>query len=204
MQVMFRFLNRANHLVCRVIFRLVSPPSPPLPEAGPVILVSNHVSFSDPLVLLATAGRPIRFLIAREIYERPRLRWVFRALNGIPLSRGTSDVGAVRAVLRALQSGDVIGIFPEGGVLKHRKESGHLGVGYLALKTGAPIVPASISWDKPRPLTLLGTLLKPGKAVVRYGTPIVVEPDPRPGSEEILAMTRSVMDRIKDLERCSA
>ncbi len=117
----------------------------------------------------------------------------------IPVSRGNSDVKAVRAMLRALEYGEVVGIFPQGGIDEYRKESGHLGVGYLALKTGVPVVPASIAWDSARPLNLFGALATPGKAIVRYGTPIGLRPDPNPSREQIRGVTASIMLAIREL-----
>ena len=76
-------------------------------------------------------------------------------------------------MLRVLKQGAVVGIFPEGGIDEYREESGYRGVGYLALKTGVPVVPVSIFWNHAPPLNLFGTILTPGKALVRYGTPIV-------------------------------
>ncbi|MGH7166699.1 MAG: lysophospholipid acyltransferase family protein [Nitrospiraceae bacterium] len=198
-RITFRLLNQLNRLVCRVMYRVSAPPRSPLPEAGPVLLVSDHTSLSDPLVLLATAGRPIRFLMAREIYQPPHLQWVFRAFNCIPVTRGSYDVAAVRTMLRALRQGEVVGLFPEGGIQDYREESGHLGIGYLVLKTGAPVVPVSIAWDQVRPATLRGTLLRPGKAVVRYGAPMVLQPDPDPSRERIGEVTAGVMRAIRDL-----
>ena len=143
----YRLLDRLNRLLCRFLYQ-VTPLSPsPLPQSGPVLLVSDHSSYSDPMVLAATANRPIIFLTAREVYHRRDLRWLCEIAHYIPINRGTHDLGAVRAMLRALRQGEVIGIFPEGGIDEHRKESGHLGIGYLALKTGAPVVPVSIAWD---------------------------------------------------------
>ncbi len=74
-------------------------------------------------------------------------------------------------------------------------------MGYLALKSGAPVIPAAIIWDKPRPLNLLGTLLKPGKAEVRYGRPILVQPEPRPRPDSIRAVTSSIMGAIQEIEK---
>ena len=155
----------------------------PLPQNGPVLLVSDHSSYSDPMLLAATANRPIIFLTAREVYQRRDLRWLCKIAHYIPINRGTPDVGAVRAMLRALRQGEVVGIFPEGGIDQHREESGHLGIGYLALKTGAPVVPASIAWAQARPLHLGKSLITPGRAVVRYGPLIVSQLDPDPTRE---------------------
>lgn len=191
-------LGTVNRAICCICYDIRPLTPPPLPMTGPLILVANHTSFSDPLVLAATAGRPIRFLMAREIYERRRLRWVFRACGCIPVSRGQPDIGAVRDVLRALAHGEVVGIFPEGGIDEYREEGGYAGIGYLAFKTGAPIVPAAIRWDRPRPDGLLG-ILKPGRPDVRYGPPITVSPEPHPPQAQVAALTRTAMQAIREL-----
>lgn len=197
--VTYGLLNYLNRLACRIMYQVTPPFPSPLPATGPVLLVSDHTSFSDPMVLAATAGRPIIFLTAREIYQRLPLRWLCQAVNYIPVSRGTEDVGAVRAMLRALRQGEVVGIFPEGGIDEYREESGHLGVGYLALKTSAPVVPAAIAWDTVRPLNLGRALITPGKAVVRYGAPMVFQVEGEPDKEKIRAVTTSIMRAIQSL-----
>ncbi len=195
----YRLLDRLNRLICRVLYQ-VTPPSPsPLPQSGPVLLVSDHSSYSDPMLLAATANRPIIFLTAREVYQRRDLRWLCKLAHYIPINRGTPDVGAVRAMLRALRQGEVVGIFPEGGINHHREESGHLGIGYLALKTGAPVVPASIAWNQVRPSHLGRSLITPGRAVVRYGPLMVSQFDPDPTRERIHAVTATIMRAIQDI-----
>jgi 1-acyl-sn-glycerol-3-phosphate acyltransferase len=155
------------------MFGIRAPSTPPLPSSGPVILVCNHSSLTDPLALFATANRPIRFLMAREYYARHSLRWLFRLAGSIPVSRDRVEPGAVREMLNVLAEGAVLGIFPEGGIVEHRKEEGYRGVGYLAIKSGAPVIPAAIIWERPRPLNLLRALTQPARAAVRYSAPLV-------------------------------
>lgn len=193
-------LRTFNRVICRLCYHTSSDSTPSLPPQGGVILIANHTSPSDPLLLAATAGRPIRFLMAREIYERRDLRWVFRAMGCIPVRRGQPDVTAVRQALRALAQGDVVGIFPEGGIDEHREEAGYAGIGYLAIKAGAPIVPAAIQWDRARPRSLLG-LLKPGRPIVRYGPAIAVRRDARPQAAQVETLTRTAMHAIHGLLR---
>ena len=197
--ITYRLLDRLNRLFCRVMYR-VTPRFPrPLPEGGPVLLVSDHSSFSDPMVLAATAGRPIIFLTAREVYQHSYLRWLCQTLHYIPVSRGTNDFRALRTMLRVLGQSQVVGIFPEGGIDKYREERGHQGVGYLALKTGAPVVPASIAWNQARPLNLARSLITPGRAVVRFGPPIMFQPDPNPDRKKIGVVTASIMRAVREL-----
>lgn len=197
--ITYRLLDCLNRLFCRVMYRVTPPFPPPLPEGGPVLLVSDHSSFSDPMVLAATAGRPIIFLTAREVYQHRHLRWLCQTLHYIPVSRGTHDFRALRTMLRVLGQSQVVGIFPEGGIDEYREERGHQGVGYLALKIGAPVVPASIAWNQARPLNLARSLITPGRAVVRFGTPIMFQPDPNPDRKKIGAVTASIMRAVREL-----
>jgi len=126
---------------------------------------------------------------------------VLRAAHCIPVRRGAIDVAATRQMFRTLHAGDVLGIFPEGGIDERRMESGYPGIGYLALKTGVPVIPASILWQKPRPPTLLRSLTTPGHAIVRYGLPLTFEINPDPRREDILAATDRIMAAIQTSRR---
>ncbi len=195
----YPFLNCLNGCVCRVMYG-VTPLSPsPLPRRGPALLVSNHSSLGDPLVLLATAGRSLHFLMAREIYDRRMMNWAFRAFRTIPVSRGARDVRAVRSMLKMLERGEVVALFPEGGIDQFRDESGHMGVAYLAVKTGAPVIPVTVSWERQRPSSIVGTLFVPGRVMVRYGEPLRFPQNVNPKRDELDSITKQVMSRIKEL-----
>lgn len=190
----------ANRPFCRITFGIRAPSTPPLPSSGPVILVSNHASFTDPMVLFATANRPIRFLMAREYYARSSLRWLFRLAGSIPVSRGHIEVSAIRAMLHVLARGEVLGVFPEGGIEEYRKEEGYRGVGYLALKTGAPVIPAAITWHSPRPIGLLRSLIQSARATVRYGPPLVFSRVAGDRREQARAATDRILQAIRKLQ----
>ncbi|MEK6548574.1 MAG: lysophospholipid acyltransferase family protein [Nitrospirota bacterium] len=192
-------LITANRIYCRLMFRVGSPDSPPLPLSGPALLVSDHSSLTDPLVLFATAGRPIRFLTAREFYELPVVNWISKLCGNIPVSRSGFEIGPVRAMLHALAQGDVVGIFPEGGIDKHRKEEGYEGIGFVALKSEAPVVPVSIAWDRPRPVNLLRAMVTPARATVRYGAPLVLGAPAGRTRDHARAATDRILQAIREL-----
>jgi 1-acyl-sn-glycerol-3-phosphate acyltransferase len=192
-------LFKANRVFCRVMFRLTTPTAPPLPPSGPVILVCNHSSLTDPLTLFATANRPIRFLMAREYYARHSLQWLFRLAGSIPVSRDRVEPGAVRKMLNVLAEGEVLGIFPEGGIVQHRKEEGYRGVGYLAIKSGAPVIPAAITWERPRPLNLLRALTQPARAAVRYSAPLVFSQTADESQNAAREATDRILQAIREL-----
>lgn len=200
-RIIFAFLIAANRLYCRLLFRVGPPIPPPLPLSGPVLLVSDHTSLTDPLVLFATAGRPIRFLMAREFHDLPVLNRIFQLSGCIPVSRGQFEVAPVRAMLHALAQGDVVGIFPEGGIDKYRKEEGYEGIGFMAVKSEAPVVPVSITWDRPRPANLVFAMLTPARATVRFGAPLGFNQGTDRTRDAARAATDRILQVIRNLRR---
>jgi len=113
-----------------------------VPPRGPVVLAVNHRDFLDGPLLFAFLHRPVAFLTKIEAYT-PRATPFLRTTGQIPLVRTRPDVAAVRASLRILRAGGVVGVFPEGtrgdGMVRAAKP----GVGYFALRTGAAVVPVA-------------------------------------------------------------
>ncbi len=118
-----------------------------LPAQGPAIVAGNHPNVLDGILLLIASPRPVRFLVAEELYFHRYLHWAFHGMGCIPVYRTRSHNGdALHEAVAALQRGDVIGIFPEGttaflGDLRAIR----LGVALLALRTGAPVIPLGFS-----------------------------------------------------------
>lgn len=193
-------LHQLNSWVCRLMYGVTVASSFPVPAQGPALIVCDHTSLGDPLVLFATAGRPIRFLMAKEIHAQSHLRWVFQAFRCIPVQRGKRDIRAIRTMLDGLAAQEVIGLFPEGGLDRHRLDAGHLGVGYLAIKSGAPVIPASIVWDGPHSVTsMVKTLLVPSKARILYGKPLQFPQEVRPRKESLQSCKKEIMKQIEAL-----
>ena len=118
----------------------------PLPPSGPVLVVANHVSGVDPLLMIAASNRPLRFIIAREQYERWYLRGLFRAIGCIPIGRRGGHRDALAAARAALAAGEVVALFPSGGITHREEEVVALkpGVAILAEQSGAPVIPVRI------------------------------------------------------------
>ncbi|HEY0634366.1 MAG TPA: lysophospholipid acyltransferase family protein [Gammaproteobacteria bacterium] len=140
-----RWVNRVdglNRLYCRRYHRLVAAPLA-LPQEGPAIVVANHVSGLDPLLLAAASPRPLRFIIASEEYHRFGLTWLFRAAKCIPVERQGRPERAFRAALAALKEGEVVALFPQGRIYRDSEAPHHLkpGAARLAQMTDAPIYP---------------------------------------------------------------
>lgn len=113
-----------------------------IPRRGPVILAANHTGFLDGPLLYAVVPRPVHALIKQEMF-RGVVGRALRALGQISVDRFTHDPAALKACLAVLERGDMLGIYPEG--TRGRGDFGLIkpGVAYLALCTGAPIVPVA-------------------------------------------------------------
>lgn len=139
------WLDGWTRLLCRYLHRLPEQYIA-LPESGAAIVVANHVSGVDPLLLIAASRRPLRFLIAREEYQRPIVNWLFKKAGCIPVDRSGRPEQALRQALRALQQGEVIALFPHGKIHLDsdppRKIKG--GVARLANWSGACVFPVRI------------------------------------------------------------
>jgi 1-acyl-sn-glycerol-3-phosphate acyltransferase len=193
-------LNQLNTWVCRLMYGAKPSEDAPVPSKGPALIVCDHTSLGDPLVLLATAGRPVRFLMAEEIYSQACIRWVFEAFCCIPVQRGRRDIKAIRTMLDGLAAYEVIGLFPEGGLGRHRLDEGHPGIGYLAIKSGAPVIPASIVWEGPHSTTsMFKTLFVPSRAMIRYGKPLQFSQETKPTKDSMQSCTKEIMKQIEAL-----
>ena len=111
-----------------------------LPQKGPVILASNHVGVADGPLLAIFGPRPVHALTKQEMFKGFMNGFLLGA-GQIPLDRFNADPLAVKRCLRVLRSGRVIGIFPEGSRGAGEFDRFHTGAAYLAMVTGAPIVP---------------------------------------------------------------
>jgi 1-acyl-sn-glycerol-3-phosphate acyltransferase len=146
----------------------------PFPAAGPGIVIANHTCSADPTFILAGSRRLISFLVAREHYNVSRVsRRILDWLRCVSVTRNGQDVCAIRAALRRLQEGRLVGVFPEGnlsGVTRGQIRPGRAGVALLALRSGAPVFPVYIAGG-PRTEKLLPSWVFPSKVAVRvvYG-----------------------------------
>ncbi len=118
-----------------------------IPKDKKILLASNHISALDPLLLVAATDRPIRFMIAKEEYEKPILNRLFKAAGCIPVDRGGRVEGAFRSAIRAIEKGEIVAIFPQGGIhsKKTPREIIKPGIMRLSKLTGCDILPVLIS-----------------------------------------------------------
>lgn len=110
---------------------------------GKAIIISNHHDFSDPVMIAFVSPRMVHFMAKQELFEKPLLRWLLtKGLFAFPVYRKHADLASLKQAMAVLDKGKVFGIFPEG----RRSVTGELdafekGAAFLALRSGAPIVP---------------------------------------------------------------
>jgi len=136
-------------LLIHSVYRLQKSGLEHIPESGPAVLVCNHVSFVDGLIIAAACRRPVRFVMHHSRFNVPVLRFVFRTGRAIPIASSREDPQllerAYDEIARGLQQGDLICIFPEG----HATETGEMqpfraGIKRIVERTPVPVVPMAL------------------------------------------------------------
>ncbi len=167
------FWKNLNEFYCRLWPRARRAGLCTIPSEGPVIVAANHASSLDPFLLTAMSpNRFVSFMIAREYAEIPGFRRLVKLIECVPVNRTGMDVGSIKAALRHLAEGRVLGIFPQGGI-QGPDEAVEIreGVGMLALRSGATVIPAYVSGTRFYS-GVIKAFLSRHRAVVRYGRPV--------------------------------
>jgi 1-acyl-sn-glycerol-3-phosphate acyltransferase len=120
-----------------------------IPDEGPALIVCNHVSYVDALVIMAACRRPIRFVMDHKVFKVPVLRFVFRESRAIPIASAKEDPElldkAFDEVAAALAAGELVGIFPEGGITGNGEvQPFRPGVSRILDRTPVPVIPLSL------------------------------------------------------------
>lgn len=140
----FRVLTGSIKMLAGLLCRVDTAHLARVPERGPLILVTNHINFLEvPVVYTHLQPRPITGLVKAETLRNPFLGpLLFGLWGGIPIRRGEADVVALRLALQALRAGSIVAIAPEGTRSGDgRLQRGHPGSAFLALHSGAPVLP---------------------------------------------------------------
>lgn len=152
-----------------------------IPRDGAVIFASNHLSFIDSIAIpVAAAPRPVHFLAKAEYFDGPGFKgwlskWLFTAVGAMPVDRGAGQAAldALERQRQILDSGAAVALHPEGTRSRDgRLYKGRTGVAFLALETGAPVVPIGlIGTDRVMPVGAKMPKLNE-RVVVKFGEPL--------------------------------
>lgn len=161
-----------------------------LPASGGVLLVANHTSYWDPVVVICALKRKVHFMAKAELFNIPVIGYVLRISGSFPVRRDKSDREAIRTAVRLLEEGQVVGVFPEG-TRSHTGEllKPHLGAAMLASKAKAPMVP----------IALIGTRGVFGRVKMIIGTPIVSQETKKSSKADLEKASDLVMDQIASM-----
>jgi 1-acyl-sn-glycerol-3-phosphate acyltransferase len=145
-----------------------------IPREGPVILAANHTSGIDPIIIQTTTlHRLISFVVAKEYYGRPIAGWFMRLVGCVPIDRASPGKAFLSSCLKKLKTGGCLGIFPQGTFVSPDQEQpeAKYGVGVLALRTGATVIPCHISGTSYRASPFAAYFTR-HTVRIKYGRPI--------------------------------
>jgi 1-acyl-sn-glycerol-3-phosphate acyltransferase len=144
-----------------------------VPDHGPVILAPNHTGFLDPPLLMGASPRPIHCLAKREVFRGP-LGWFLRGIGQVPISRSGTDRTALSRALAVLATGRVLVVYPEGTRGSGNFSDLRPGLAWLALRSGAPVVPVVAFGVSVRGTTVSALPRLRSRLDVVFGAPVVL------------------------------
>lgn len=192
--ILWRLIRGVVRLIAALILDIHVVGRQNVPEKGPLIVASNHLSWTDvPLIPVYLKFRVVD--MAKEETFHGKMGWLVRFMGAFPVKRGEADRQSLRTAEEQLKAGRVLGIFPEGTRSRiHRLGQAHAGMGMIALRTGAPVVPVAI-WGSEKALKEF----RP-RVTITYGEPMVLIPQGKKITrEDIDEATEQVMLRIASM-----
>ena len=194
MSLFYKTVRVIMQIAVRFMFRIKCVGVENIKESGPLVLCSNHTSMLDIPLLISLCPRQISFMAKKEIFQNKILGFIFRKMGAFPVDRGARDISAIRNALSVVKGGGVLGIFPEG----KRYRSGPMrevkaGTSFIAVKTGADMVPVSIYKEgRAHPLR---------RVTVRFGEPIKGETlcDKKATKEDLALASKKIYDSINSM-----
>jgi 1-acyl-sn-glycerol-3-phosphate acyltransferase len=146
-EFLLRFLS---WLLIHIIYRLRVQGLERIPDSGPALLICNHVSFVDPIVISAACRRPVRFIMEASIFRIPVLNTIFRGMKAIPVAPAKEDAEvyerAFAVVAQELRDRQLVCIFPEGKLTRDGSiNEFRAGMMRILKETPVPVIPLALS-----------------------------------------------------------
>jgi 1-acyl-sn-glycerol-3-phosphate acyltransferase len=199
-----RTLVAAGRLYARNFHRVEILAPPRLPEFGPAILVCNHTSGLDPVLIQSVCKRLAVWMMAKEYYDLAALKRGFDLVQAIPVERSGKDLAATRAALRALAAGRVLALFPEGRIeTTNQLLPFHTGAAMMAHRTGARVFPAYLDGSQ-RGSDMVTAFTHPHSATLTFGPPVELsfagqKPDLSAATAQIQAAVEALRISVSSL-----
>ena len=136
-------------LLINTLYRIRAEGLERIPDEGAAVVVCNHVSFVDALIVGGTIRRPVRFVMYHKIFRIPILNFIFRTARAIPIAGAKEDEQLMNRafddVAAALQAGELVGIFPEGGITGDGEiQPFRAGIEKIVARTPVPVIPLAL------------------------------------------------------------
>ena len=174
-------------IVTNIVYRLRPRGVEHIPEQGPAVIVCNHVSYIDPVILAGVVRRQIRFVMWYKIFQMPLLNFIFRTMKAIPIAGASEDIDvmneAFELVDAELAAGNIVCIFPEGGITRDGEIARFRpGIEKIIARRPVPVVPVALgrlwgSWFSRRKGD--GIRMIPGRILARV--PVTIGKPVPPG-----------------------
>lgn len=196
---LYRFARAVSWPLVHLLYRLEATGLEHVPKTGGFVLAANHTSNFDPWPLgMSVYPRHLRFMAKSELFK-PVLSSILWGLGAFPVRRGLADLEAIETAVQLVRSGEVVMMFPEGtrqrkGLLKKYQARPHTGAARIALKAGAPLIPAAV----------VGTnrLSRLPRLRVAYGPPVPLadlEADTRESAQVATDRLMAEIERLKEV-----
>lgn len=199
---LYRYARCIIRPILDVLSHLESHGSENIPRQGGVLLVSNHASLLDPVIIGAAASRILHYLGEDTYFYIPCFGWLLTQLNGFPVKRGSPDRKALKEALSRLQAGKALLVFPEGtrsttGALGEIKK----GASFIIHHANVPVIPVFIQGSR-RFMPRGAKFIRPAKVSVTFGPPIDFTALERIDQKQALyqRMTERIRQAILDLQ----
>jgi len=169
---LYWFSRNSVLLAAKLLWKISYIDTANIPKTGPLIIASNHASHLDPPLIGAGVPRKVTFIAKQELFSVPFVGWWMKQIGQISVARGGGGKEALATAEEVLRNDGCIIIFPEGTRTKSgRMQRGRTGVAVLALRTGAPVIPAAVEGT----FEAFGhgkKIPKPGRVTVQFGKPL--------------------------------
>lgn len=154
--------------IIRLIYRIKVIGRENEPTCGRYLVLSNHISAADPVVICASMRHQVCYMGKKELFKIPGLAFLLRTLGAFPVDRGGADVGAVKNSIKLLKEGKWVGMFPQG--TRHpgedpRNTAVKTGASMIANRSGADILPVYIHRKDNKPKLFRKTVVIIGKPI---------------------------------------
>ena len=147
-----------------------------IPRSGGALLLANHQSYLDPVLIAVKLDRPVSYMAKTELFEGNRFfKWLITSLHAFPVRRGESDVSAIKLAISKLQEGNILNMYPEGT----RTRNGEIGkilpgVAVVVRRAQVPVIPVIIDGSF-QAFPKGGKALRPYPIRIMYGKPLKIE-----------------------------